>query len=236
VSVEKGIAETLKVDVGDDLQFEVQGVSLATKIASLREVEWQRVQPNFFVVFPEGVLERAPQFYAVVARAGSPQASAKLQRAVVEKFANVSVIDLSLVLSTLNSILSRVSYAMRFVALFTILTGLAVLISAVLGSRMQRLKESILLRTLGAARTQIISTVVAEYLFLGGIASIAGALLGSIASWGLSYYFFGAALSISLTPTLVIVVTVTGATVVAGGLGCLGMLRGPVLDSLRAEA
>jgi putative ABC transport system permease protein len=90
---------------------------------------------------------------------------------------------------------------MRFVALFTILTGLAVLISAVLGSRMQRLKESILLRTLGAARTQIFSTVVAEYLFLGGIASIAGALLGSVASWVLSFYFFGAALSISLTPT-----------------------------------
>ncbi|MGH7886422.1 MAG: ABC transporter permease, partial [Candidatus Binatia bacterium] len=236
VSVEKGLAETLQVDVGDELQFEVQGVSLATKVASLREVEWQRVQPNFFVVFPEGVLESAPQFYAVVARADSPQASARLQRAVVEKFANVSVIDLSLILSTLNSILSRVSYAMRFVALFTILTGLAVLISAVLGSRMQRLKESILLRTLGAARGQIISTVVAEYLFLGGIASVAGALLGSIASWGLSYYFFGAALALSLTPTLVIVLAVTIATVATGGLGCVGMLRGPVLDSLRAEA
>jgi putative ABC transport system permease protein len=236
VSVEKGIAETLRVDVGDELQFEVQGVSVATKVASLREVEWQRVQPNFFVVFPAGVLESAPQFYAVVARAGSPLASAKVQRAVVEKFSNVSVIDLSLILSTLHSILSRVSYAMRFVALFTILTGLAVLISAVLGSRMQRLKESVLLRTLGAARGQIFSTVVAEYLFLGGIASVAGALLGSIASWGLSYYFFGVALSISFTPTLVIVLAVTSATVAAGGLGCVGMLRGPVLDSLRAEA
>ena len=146
VSVEKGLAETLKVDVGDDLQFEIQGVPLATRIASLREVEWQRVQPNFFVVFPEGVLESAPQFYAIVARAESTQASAQLQRAVVEQFPNVSVIDLSLVLNTLNQILSRVSYAMRFVALFTILTGIAVLASAVLGSRMQRLRESILLQ------------------------------------------------------------------------------------------
>jgi putative ABC transport system permease protein len=236
VSVEKGIAESLNVDIGDELNFEVQGVSLKTVIASLREVEWQRVQPNFFVVFPEGVLEGAPQFYAVVGRANSAQDSARLQRAAVEKFTNVSVIDLSLILSTLHAILGRVAYAMRFVALFTVLTGMAVLISAVLGSRMQRLKESILLRTLGAARGQIITTVVAEYLFLGGIASVAGALLGSIASWGLSYYFFGVALSISLMPTLVIVLTVTAATVVAGGLGCIGMLRGPVLDSLRAEA
>jgi len=236
VSVEKGIAETLRVDVGDELQFEIQGVALKTRIASIREVEWQRVQPNFFVVFPAGVLEGAPQFYAVVARADSALASARFQRAVVEKFTNVSVIDLAVILSTLRSILSRVADAMRFVALFTILTGLAVLISAVLGSRMQRLKESILLRTLGAARGQIFTTVLAEYLFLGGIASVAGALLGSIASWGLSYYFFGVALAISITPTVVIILAVTAATVAAGGLSCIGMLRAPVLESLRAEA
>jgi putative ABC transport system permease protein len=141
-----------------------------------------------------------------------------------------------MILSTMNSILSRVSYAMRFVALFTILTGLAVLVSAVLGSRAQRLKESILLRTLGAPRTQIMITVVAEYFFLGSIASVAGALLGSAASWGLSYYFLGTALSIPIASTLAILALVTAATVLAGTLGCVGMLRGPVLDSLRAEA
>ncbi len=236
VTLEKGIADTLKVDVGDELDFEIQGVSLETKVASLREVEWQRVQPNFFVVFPEGVLESAPQFYAIAARAESQQASAKLQRAVVEKFPNVSVIDLRLILSTLNSILGRVSYAMRFVALFTILTGMAVLVSAVLGSRAQRLKESVLLRTLGAPRAQIMTTVVAEYLFLGGIASVAGALLGFAASWGLSYYFLGTALSVPLVPTLTILAVVTSATVLAGAVGCVGILRSPVLDSLRAQA
>jgi len=236
VSVERGLAETLKLDVGDELEFEIQGVSLQARVASLREVEWQRVQPNFFVVFPEGALESAPQFYAVVARAESPQVSAKLQRAVVEKFTNVSVIDLSLILSTLNSILSRVAYAMRFVALFTILTGLAVLVSAVLGSRAQRLKESVLLRTLGAPQAQIFTTVVAEYLFLGGIASVAGALLGSVASWGLSYYFLGTAASISVAPIMGILLVVTAATVAAGALGCWGMFRGTTLDALRAEA
>lgn len=236
VSVEKGIAETLKVDVGDELQFEIQGVPLSTRIASLREVDWQRVQPNFFVVFPEGVLESAPQFYAVMARAESNQASAQLQRAVVEQFPNVSVIDLSLVLNTLNSILSRVSYAMRFVALFTILTGLAVLASAVLGSRMQRLKESILLRTLGAPRTLILSSVIAEYLFLGVLGSVAGAVLGVAASWGLSYYFFGASVAIFITPALAIPALVTAATVFAGVLGCWGLFRAPALETLRAEA
>jgi putative ABC transport system permease protein len=236
VSVEKGLAETLKLDVGDELEFEIQGVALQTRVASLREVEWQRVQPNFFVVFPEGALESAPQFYAVVARAGSPEVSARLQRVVVEKFPNVSVIDLSLILNTLNSILNRVAYGMRFVALFTILTGLAVLVSAVVGSRAQRLKESVLLRTLGASQSQIFTTVVAEYLFLGGIASSAGALLGTAASWGLSYYFLGTVASIAAAPIVGILLVVTAATVAAGAIGCLGMFRGTTLDALRAEA
>ena len=236
VSVEKGIAETLRVALGDELLFEVQGVLLSTTIASLREVDWQRVQPNFFVVFPEGVLENAPQFYAIVARAESNQQAARLQRAVVERFSNVSVIDLSLILSTLNSILAKVSGAMRFIALFTIVTGVAVLASAVLGSRSQRLKESILLRTLGARRAQIINTIIAEYLFLGGISGAAGAILGIAATWGLGYYFFGTPVSISFVPVIAILLSVTGATVLAGAIGCWGIFQRSPLDALRAEA
>ncbi|HEX6767860.1 MAG TPA: FtsX-like permease family protein, partial [Candidatus Binatia bacterium] len=236
VSVEKGIAETLGVDVGDALQFEIQGVPINTLIANLREVDWQRVQPNFFVVFPEGVLEKAPQFFAVVGRAPSSQASAQMQRAVLERFPNVSAIDLSLILSTLNSILDRVAGAMRFVAWFTLLTGFTVLASAVLGSRGYRVRESILLRTLGAARGQIFSSIVAEYVFTGAIASIAGAILGILASLGLSYYFFGTAITIAPLPVLAIILAVTGATVVAGALGCFGVIRRPALEALRAEA
>ena len=108
------------------------------------------------------MLESAPQFYAVVTRADSSQLSADLQRAVVEQFPNVSMIDLTLVLNTLDSILGRVSSAIRFVAMFTILTGVAVLISAVLSSRAQRLKESILMKTLGAPRHQIITAIIAR--------------------------------------------------------------------------
>ena len=236
VSVEKGIAETLRVGLGDELQFEIQGVPLRTRIASLRKVDWQRVQPNFFVVFPEGVLESAPQFFAVVARAESAQAAASLQRGVVERFPNVSAIDLSLILNTLNSILSKVSAAMRFIALFTIITGFAVLASAVLGSRAQRLRESILLRTLGAPRVQILGVVAAEYLLLGGTAGLAGAILGVGATWALGFYFFGTPAAIALGPVLAILALVTLATVAAGAAGCWGIFRRSPLEALRAEA
>ncbi len=236
VSVEKGIAEALHVGLGDQLQFEIQGVPLLTQVASLRRVDWQRLQPNFFVVFPEGVLESAPQFYAVAARAESRQAAANLQRSVVERFANVSVIDLSLILNTIDSILSKVSAAMRFMALFTIVTGLAVLASAVLSSRSQRLKESILLRTLGASRRQILGVIGAEYLLLGGTAGAAGTTLGMAATWGLGFYFFRAPVTISLFPVLAGLILVIIATVLAGALGCWGIFRRSPLEALRAEA
>ena len=236
VSVEKGIAENLKVGVGDALAFEIQGVPIKTRVASIREVDWQRVQPNFFVVFPEGPLENAPQFYAVVGRAESAQAAARLQRAVVERFGNVSMIDLSLILNTLNAILGKVSAAVRFVALFTIVTGFAVLASAVIGSRAERVRESILLRTLGAPRAQILGVIAAEYLFLGGIAGAAGTLLGATATWGLSLYFFAVPALIAPIPMVVIFLIVTAATVITGALGSWGIFQCSPLEALRAEA
>ncbi|HUK39700.1 MAG TPA: FtsX-like permease family protein [Candidatus Acidoferrales bacterium] len=236
ISLEKGIAESLHVTVGDALEFDIQGVSVPTRVASLREVDWQRVQPNFFVVFPEGVLDDAPQFYAVAVRSESQQVSVDLQRAIAERFPNVSVIDLSVVFDTLDAILAKISSAIRAIALFTILTGLAVLASAVLSSRSQRLRESILLRTLGAPRGQIIRTVVAEYIFLGMIASVSGALLGILSSWGLSLYFFHTVASFSAAPILSILAVVTAVTVMAGVLGCWGIFRRPALETLRAES
>ena len=236
VSLEQGIADTLAVTLGDALEFEIQGIPLLTQVASIREVDWQRVQPNFFVVFPEGILESAPQFYARVTRTDSPELSANLQRAVVEKFPNVSVIDLTLVLNTLDSVLSRVSDAVRFIALFTVLTGLAVLASAVLSSRAQRLRESILLKTLGAPRKQILTTIVAEYLFLGMISCVTGAFLAILASWGLTYYFLGTVARVSWTPVLLILVIISGATVLAGIMGCWGIFRRSPLEALRVES
>jgi len=236
ISLEKGIAETLGVTIGDGLVFDVQGVRLITRVASIREVDWQRIQPNFFVVFPEGALEHAPQFYALVTRADTSELSARLQRAVVEKFPNVSIIDVSLVLATVDAVLRRISQAIRWMALFTILTGLVVLAGAVLSSRSQRLRESILLRTLGARRSQITKIIVAEYFFLGAISGLSGVILALGASWGLTFYFLGTASSVPLGPVLTALALVAGLTVGAGVLSCYRILGRPALEALRAES
>ncbi|HZD39437.1 MAG TPA: FtsX-like permease family protein, partial [Terriglobales bacterium] len=236
VSLEKGIAASLGVRVGDTLEFEIQGVPLLTRIASIREVDWQRVQPNFFVVFPEGVLESAPQFYALTTRADSARVSANLQRVLVQRFPNVSVIDLTLILETLASILASVSRAVSFIALFILLTGFAVLASAVLSSRSQRSRETVLLKTLGAPRHQMVAMIIAEYLFLGVISCAAGSLLGMLASWGLTFYFLGTVAKVSWAPIVLISTVITAATVLAGVLGCWGTFRRSALEALRVES
>jgi putative ABC transport system permease protein len=190
VSLEEGIARDLRVGLGDELSFDVQGVPVKAKVASLREVDWRRVQPNFFVVFPPGSLEGAPSFSALVTRSVTAEKSAGLQRAVVQKFPNISVIDLRLILQTVEALLGKVSIVVQFMALFTAFTGVLVLAGAVLTGRYQRVRESVLLRTLGASQKQIFSILIVEYLALGFGAALTGAMLAWAAAWGFSAFHF----------------------------------------------
>ena len=152
ISLERDIARDLGVGLGDKIIFDVQGVPVAGRVASLRAVNWRRMQPNFFVLFPAGVLESAPSIGVLLTRVASSAESGQLQRKVVETFPNVSVIDLTFVLQTVDAILSKVSFVMQFMALFTVLTGVLVLAGALVSGHFQRVRESVLLRTLGASR------------------------------------------------------------------------------------
>lgn len=235
ISLEREIAGRLNVTVGDELVFDIQGVPVTTTVGSIRTVDWQRVQPNFFVVFPTGVLEAAPHTYVLFTRVPSNQVSAAVQRATIQRFPNVSVIDLTLILHTLDGILGRIAFAIRFMAFFSIAAGLMVLAGAVMAGSSQRLRESILLRTLGASRAQIRKILVIEYLFLGSFAAVTGLVLAVIASWALAYFLFEtifipAGLPIVLVPLLVI-----GLTILTGMWGSRGIMNRPPLEVLRGE-
>jgi putative ABC transport system permease protein len=235
ISLEEGIAKDLQVGLGDELLFDVQGVAVATRVASLREVEWRRIQPNFFVVFPRGVLESAPAMHVLVTRVSSSQDSARMQRAVVKSFPNVSVIDLTLVLQTVDAILTKISFVIRFMALFTVLTGLLVLISALAAGRYKRLQESVLLRTLGASRGQILRILLVEYFALGFLAALTGILLAVIAAWVLTRFVFHSPFVLEWESVLISLVLVTGLTVTVGFLMSLGILSQSPLKILRTE-
>jgi len=186
VSVEESLVKDLQLKLGDELTFDVQGVPVVTYVASVRQVEWQRMQPNFYVVFPTGVLEPAPKTFIAAVRA-EPAASARLQQAVGRELPSVAAIDLSLLIKTLDGIFSKAAFAISFMAAFTVATGVIVLVGAILTGRVQRLRETVLLRTLGAKPSSIMSIFVVQGALLGfiglligvvgGVALVVGALL-----------------------------------------------------------
>lgn len=235
VSVEEGIARELGVGLGDQLEWDVQGVRMRTRVASLREVDWRRVQPNFFVVFPRGPLDEAPAFHVLVTRVETAEASARLQRTVVERYPNVSAIDITLVLRTLDQVLDKIAYAIRFMALFTVGTGLLVLVATVLSGRYQRVRESILLRVLGASRRQVLRVLWVEYTALGLLAALTGVALAMAGSAALAWWVFRVPFSPSPGAALVTVGIVVGLTVLTGLLASRGVTTHPPLEILRDE-
>lgn len=236
VSLEQEIAyQDLHVELGDSLTFDVQGRLVPAYVSSIRQVDWQRIGTNYFVVFPEGVLEQAPQMHVILSRSSTTEASARVQQQVVQKYPNVSAIDLSLVLSTIRDLFSRIAYVIRFMALFTIITGLIVLAGAVVVSRYQRAEESVLLKTLGASRSTVLTIMTVEYLFLGMFAAATGILLALGAAWGLSYFVFEGPFVVAPWSLLGAFVVVIVLTIAIGLFNSRGLYDRPPLDVLRAE-
>lgn len=234
VSLDEGIARRLEAGLGDELVFDVQGMLVATRVGSIRRVNWRMVQPNFFVVFPPGALEEAPQFHVLVTRTGTGSTAAAIQQAAVRQFPNVSVIDLALILETIDDLLQKVSFVLRFMALFSIIAGLTVLVAVVGNSRYQRLRESALLRILGASKRQVFLILGVEYLCLAGLASLGGVLLAWLGSWVLAHLVFQSPFVPAFLPSLGVCLLVTAVTVLVGVLTGRGLNRVPPLEALRA--
>ena len=130
------------------------------------------------MVFPAGVLEDAPTFNVLVTRAPDAAASARPQADVVQQFPTVSAIDLSLVVATIKGIIDKATTAVRLLSVFTVGTGLLVLAAAIFTGRYERVKEGVLLRTLGASRRQIFRILIVEYFCLGTSVGVHGHLAG----------------------------------------------------------
>ena len=196
--------------------WDVQGVRVASRVACLREVNWARFEPNFFVVFPEGPLDAAPQSFVMLSRVEDPASRARLQRAVVDVHPNVSTLDLTQVQRAIESILDRVVLAIRFMALFSLAAGAVVLVGAVAASRYQRVREGALLRTLGATRPQLLRILLAEYAVLGALAAVTAIALSTLAGFVLVRFVFEGQFAVPGPAMLALVLSVMVMTVVVG--------------------
>jgi putative ABC transport system permease protein len=235
ISIEAGVAEELDVGLGDEIVWDVQGVRLVSEIVGLREVEWARFEPNFFVVFPEGPLDDAPQSLVTLTRVEDPQQRGLLQRELMERFPNVSVLDLAHIQQALEDLIGRVALAIRFMALFSLATGVVVLFGAVAANRSQRVREAALLKTMGATRRQVQHIALAEYLFLGALSATVALMLAAAATWALMRFVFEAALRLPPVGALGLMLGVVALTLAVGIWNSFAVFRRTPLQILRTE-
>lgn len=235
ISIASSFKENLDVELGDELIFNVQGARVKAYVGSFRDIDWRRVQTNFLVLFPSGVLERAPQFHVLVTRVDDMMTSVQYQQAVVSRFPNVSIIDLELILKTLEDVLGKVAFVIRFMAFFSIGTGIVVMISSIILSKFQRVQENVLLRTLGASKKQLWIITIAEYTFLGGLGAMSGIFLAALFSTLLGTFMFEFTYIPNPVQIGVVFAVVTSMSVIIGLLNSRNVVRQSPMEVLRRE-
>ena len=235
ISVADNVARDANLKVGDEIVFNIQGVLMKTIVGSIRKVDWGSMKVNFSIVFPTGVLENAPKFNVITTYAANKESSAILQRDLVQNFPSVTILDLRQVFTIVEDIIDKVSWIINFMAFFSIITGLIVLIGSVRNSKYQRIKESVLLRTLGAKSKQIYQITAYEYIFLGLLGSFIGILLSLVSSQLLAVFLFKEPFVPSIIPFLVLVPGITFLVFIIGLSNLNTVLKSPPLEVLRKE-
>jgi putative ABC transport system permease protein len=233
VSLEKGFGEGNGFKIGDEVEFNVQGRPIKTYVGSFRDVKFNQISTNFLVLFPEGVLEQAPKFHVLITKTKNDREAADVQSEIVRAFPNISIINLGTIVETLEEILGKISFVIQFMAFFSIATGILVLISSLIISKYQRMRESILLRTLGASSAIVTKINTLEYFFLGSLASLSGILLSFLATFLLGKFVFEMNFSIAWKEGLVLYLAITGLTIVLGWLNGRKIINQPPMEILR---
>lgn len=182
ISLDAGLAHGFGVKIGDTLTFNILGREMTARIASLREIDWRSLRFDFAVIFAPGTLEGAPQTYIGAVHA-PPGVDAAIEKAVTDRFANVSTIQVREALEAVARLLAGVGTAVRAAASVTILAGILVLAGAVAAARRRRLYESVVFKVLGATRWRILKAFVLEYGILGLATGAVAAAIGSLAAW-----------------------------------------------------
>jgi putative ABC transport system permease protein len=235
VSLERGVAADLGVGLGDRVTWDVQGVEVTTTVTSLREVDWARFEPNFFAVFHPESLAGAPQTWVLLALVADADERARTQRALVDRFPNVSILDLTQLQGALDDVVGRVAAVIRFLAAFSIATGFVVLLGAVVTGRLQRVREAVLLKTLGATRAQIATILLTEYAVLGLIAAMVGAGAAVLAGWALSRWLFEVPFAVPPGALLALVGAVAVIAAAVGVWGSREVFRRTPMEAIREE-
>jgi putative ABC transport system permease protein len=230
VSFDEAAAKILKVGVGDTLTVSVLGREIEARIASLRKVNWDTMGFNYVLVFSPNTLKNAPHSLASTITM-PPGREAAVTRALLRNFPGVSVIAVGEVLGQISGLLDQMSSAIIAAASVAIFAGIAVLVGAIAASRQARSYDSVILKTLGATRFQVLATQVLEYGLLASVLAIISLALGSVAAW----YVIVQVFDFGWAPDWpVVLVTLLGGALLTLGIGIAGSL--PLMSVRPAQA
>jgi len=231
LSLEEGIAKTLRVKLGDSLTFDIAGSNFSGKITSFRKVDWDTFQVNFFVIAQPGYLENYPLNY--ITSFYLPPAENQMMHELVREFPNILVIDVAAVVVQVQEMIQQVSRAIEFVFLFTLLAGFIVLYAAIGATQDERIYEAAIFRTLGARREQLTRAWAAEFMILGGLAGLFASAGASLLGYAVGSHVLH--LSYSFNPWVWVIGTIVGVigVLVAGMIGTHRTLSTPPLLTLR---
>ncbi len=233
-SVEAGLARTLGIRLGDELRYRVGGREVRGRVINLREVEWDSFRVNFFVISPPGLLGDYPTAYITSFHLG-PHQGEVLSR-LVQRFPNVTVLDVAEIMAQVRVVMDRVSLAVEYVFLFTLAAGLLVLYAAIQSTLDERIRESAVLRTLGAGRGLLTRSLLLEFAVLGLLAGVVAALAAGTLGGILARVVFEMPYRPDWAPLAGAALLAASAVAAAGYGGTRAVLRRPPLQTLLERA
>lgn len=220
LSVEQRFADRIGIQLNDTILFDVQGIEILGQVVNLRSVKWNSFQPNFFVQMQPGVLEEAPKTFLASIAGATPEQVAKLQDDLVEKFPNVSMVDVARVIQKVFEISDKMSWSLKLMAALSLIAGFVVLFSIANYEVRRRIWELNLIKILGGNRKQLISLLAIEFGFIGFTAACFGVLMSYSVSFTIARVIFDGAYLIEwqvplmtiglVTLTSLAIVTVVG--------------------------
>jgi putative ABC transport system permease protein len=231
LSFEAGIAQGWGVGLGDTITVNVLGRDIDLKIANLRQVDWRGLGMNFTMVASPGLLEAAPHTHIATVR-GDPARDAAVLRGITDAFPNVSGVRVRDALEAISALLGRVGVALSATGSVTLLAGLLVLGGAVAAGQRQRVRDAVVLKTVGATRAQIRAAWLVEYALVGVVAGALAALAGAVAAWAVVRFVMRADWVLLPGTLALTVVGCAALTLACGQVGTALALRarpGPLL-------
>jgi putative ABC transport system permease protein len=236
ISIEEALRGTAGIDVGSTITFDIQGRKLTARVTSVRRVDWRNSRTGFLVLFRPGALEKAPQMFvgAIDGPTTEPERS-RFQRAIVDKYPNVSVIDVADIVRGVGRILSNITLAVSFIGGFVFLSGALILVGSIAMTKFQRVYEAAVLKTLGAKRRMLLTMMLAEYGLLGLVAGLVGAAAANGLSYAVARYVFEVGWAFAPTLNALGVAATVLLVCAVGALSSLDVLTRKPLSILRAQ-